>query len=40
MPIPGCKTVAQAREQLATLDWDLEDNEVGIIDERLDEFQK
>ena len=36
VPIPGAKTVEQVTEHLGALDWVLDDNEVGMLDERLD----
>lgn len=36
VPIPGAKTVEQVTEHLGALDWALDDNEVGMLDERLD----
>ena len=36
IPIPGCKSVEQLEDILGAYSWDLEDNEVAMIDERLD----
>lgn len=35
IPIPGAKRVEQARDHVAALQWELEDNEVQIINEKL-----
>jgi aryl-alcohol dehydrogenase-like predicted oxidoreductase len=34
VPIPGAKNVAQVAEHVGALGWELEDNEVAIIDEK------
>ncbi|KAK9805143.1 hypothetical protein WJX72_001699 [[Myrmecia] bisecta] len=36
IPIPGCKTVAQAQEHVGALGWALEENEIAMIDEKAD----
>ncbi len=36
IPIPGAKNLAQLRELLGALRFTLDDNEVAVIDERLD----
>ena len=36
VPIPGAKTVSQVSEHLGTLQFQLDDNEVAMLDERLD----
>ena len=35
IPIPGCKGVQQLRELAGALEFDLDDNEVAMIEERL-----
>ncbi len=36
VPIPGAKTVAQVSEHVGALQFRLDDNEVAMLDERLD----
>ena len=36
IPIPGAKNVDQVKEHLGALDLELDENEVAVIDERLD----
>ena len=36
VPIPGCKSEQQAKDLAASLTWDLEDDEVAMLDEKLD----
>ena len=36
IPIPGAKNLDQLREHLRALDFVLDENEVAVIDERLD----
>ncbi|KAK9865638.1 hypothetical protein WJX84_007192 [Apatococcus fuscideae] len=36
VPIPGCKSQKQAQDLAASLRWDLEENEVAMLDEKLD----
>ena len=40
VPIPGIKNVAQARELLGACGWRLTTNDVELIDERVDYFDK
>ncbi len=35
VPIPGAKSVAQAKDTLGALDWTLDDNEVAMINEKI-----
>ena len=35
IPIPGCKGVAQAEEHAGVLGWDLDENEMAVIAEKL-----
>lgn len=35
VPIPGCKSLAQVQEHVGALGWRLDNNEVEIIDEKL-----
>ena len=36
IPIPGAKSVAQVNDALGALDFALDENEMAIIDEKLD----
>lgn len=36
IPIPGAKNLEQLRDHLGALDCNLDENEVAVIDERLD----
>ena len=36
IPIPGVKNLEQLRDHLGALDCNLDENEVAVIDERLD----
>lgn len=38
VPIPGAKSVAQVKEHLGALSFNLDENEAAVIDERLDAF--
>jgi aryl-alcohol dehydrogenase-like predicted oxidoreductase len=40
VPIPGAKSLAQAKDALGALDWKLEDNEVEMINEKLAAINK
>jgi len=35
VPIPGAKSIAQAKDTLGALDWKLDENEVAMINEKL-----
>ncbi|KAK9818642.1 hypothetical protein WJX74_007404 [Apatococcus lobatus] len=39
VPIPGCKSKKQAEDLAAALNWELEENEVAMLDEKLDSLQ-
>lgn len=36
IPIPGAKNLEQLKDHLGALDCNLDENEVAVIDERLD----
>ena len=36
IPIPGAKSAAQAKEHVGALGWSLDDNEVAMIEEKLE----
>ena len=38
VPIPGAKSVAQVKEHLGAMSFNLDENEAAVIDERLDAF--
>ena len=40
IPIPGAKSVAQARDALGALEWTLEENEVEMINEKFADINK
>ena len=40
VPIPGAKSVAQAKDALGALEWTLEENEVEMINEKLADINK
>lgn len=39
VPIPGAKDLRQLEDQLGVLDWELEDNEVQMINEKFNSLQ-
>jgi aryl-alcohol dehydrogenase-like predicted oxidoreductase len=40
VPIPGAKSLAQAKDALGALEWNLEGNEVAMINEKLTAMNK
>jgi len=40
VPIPGAKSLAQAKDALGALEWNLEENELAMINEKLAAISK
>ncbi len=39
IPIPGAKSVEQVKDHIGALQFFLDENEIAVIDERLDAFK-